>query len=351
MGRMERRVQKFTGGDLKRLGSQVGAVFSVYAIGRFAASVGQAADQIDNVAKATGASHENIQALNVLFQENGRAAGEALQVLGRLRKNLEEATVNEEYARSIQKLGLSFQDVASLGVDQVFERIAKKLQESAGDATVGEAAGNLLGRSYAELQGVMQDLATEGLDPLRDRLLAVNEIMSNESVRAADKMQEAYDSALRKMRTRMSNFLVDVGVGFAMMWSGLRGGSMQDAYNKYLGSAIPTVEAYTPEELARRRQSAARMAETLTKRQAAAVSSADDWMAQAIDKIKVGAVRPADSLAQIGGYIGGQSNPAAQMMQRQLRILEIQKEYQNRIAKATEGSEAKLSDISQSVED
>ncbi|MFH1603756.1 MAG: hypothetical protein ABIH03_07600, partial [Pseudomonadota bacterium] len=71
---MEQKVDRFASGNLKRMGAQIGAVFSVYAVSRFASSVGKAADEIDNVSNATGATRENIQSLNVLFTEGGRSS-------------------------------------------------------------------------------------------------------------------------------------------------------------------------------------------------------------------------------------------------------------------------------------
>ena len=73
-------------------------------------------------------------------------------------------------------------------------------------------------------------------------------------------------------------------------------------------------------------------------RRDAAVAAANDWFAGAVGKINVGDVSAADQLAKIGGYVGGQASPAAQIAERQLRIAELQKELQERIAKAAENT-------------
>ena len=350
MSRIERRVKKFSTGDLKRLGAGIGAAFSIYAVARFASEMGKAADEIDNLSKATGASRENIQALSVVFEEGGHSGSEILQVLGRLRKNLEEATVNEEYARSIQKLGLSFEDVTNLGADKIFEKIAKALRENAGNAEMGEAAGNLLGRSYSELAGVMNDLALEGLDPLRERLLSVSQIMDEDASKAADKLEERYSRLARTISTTLKKAFLSVVDAFIL--AGNYWGSGGD--KSVLFPPAPE-DASDPAEdaarAARQAASAAAMRAMLNKRRDAAIASANQWFAQQSGKVNVGAVSSADSLASMGGFIGGQSSPAAKTAERMLKIAELQQQRLDRIAKATESTATATAKAADSLEE
>lgn len=346
MGRIEKRVKKFSTGDLKRMGSQIGAMFSIYAVGRFISEMGKTADEIDNISKATGASRENLQALTVLFEEGGRSGSEILQVLGRLRKNLEEASVNEEYARSIQKLGISFEEVTSLGADKIFEKIAKALRENAGNAEMGEAAGNLLGRSYSELAGVMNDLAVEGLDPLRERLLSVSQIMGEDAVKAANKLEERYSRLSRTTVTTLRKWALAAGgaVSFVATYWGSGG-------DKSIMYPAAQEDAADPAKAARQAASAAAMRAMLTKRRDAAIASANQWFAQQSGKVNVGAVKSADSLASVGGFIGGQSSPAAKAAERMLKIAELHQQQQDRIAKATESCAIATAKAADSLEE
>jgi len=398
MGRMDKRVNKFVTGDLAAMGRQIGAIFSVYAISRFASSVGKTADEIDNLSNATGATRENIQALQVLFVEAGRGGNEVLQVLGRLRKNLDEATVNVEYARSIQTLGLSFEDVNRLGADKVFERIARALHENAGNAKMGEAAGNLLGRSYAELQGVMTDLAEKGLDPLRELLLATNQIMGEESVKAADKLQLAYDKLGRRMRTNAGNFGITLaggisggggkkpGIGAAVggglgalaaillaaktggigalaagtliaggaaiggALGGLLKGRQQRATDLF-GNQDTFDPEYARRVRERQERSAQQMRDMLNKQRDDALSAADEWFQAASNKVSVSSVRASNRLARMGAYVGGQANPAVAIAERQFKIMELQKTLQEKITKATEGTEELMKEVRDSLEE
>ena len=352
MGRMEKRVDKFASGNLAQLGRTIGAVFSVYAVARFASSVGAAADQLDNISKASGVGVENLQAINVLFTEGGRSAEDAAAVFSRLKKAMDEATVDEKIAQSFMRLGISFDDISRKSPDRILELIAVAMRENAGDMQMGEAAGNLLGRTYADLQGVMNTLATQGLDPLRESLLATNQIMGEDAVAAADKMQEAYDRLGRKLKTGAGNALITFFGGLKAAGIRLTGGTADEAAEALFG---PTDTANDP--LANKAAndakaaSASKMRETAFKRVNAAMLAADAFRSSAESKVAVSGVRASDRLASIGGYIGGQSNPAAQMAERQLKVLEIQKQYQERIAKATESTEGLTREVKDNLEE
>jgi hypothetical protein len=333
MGRMEQRAGRFASGQLAAIGRGIGAAFSVYSIGRFVGEVGKAADDLDDLSKATGVGVENLQALNVLFQQNGKNAGDVSGVLSRLKKSMDEATVNPNIAQSFQKLGIAFEDVARLSPDRILEMIAKAMQNAAGDMRAGEAAGNLLGRGYAELQGIMSELATQGLDPLRESLKSTNQIMGEDSVKAAAEAYEAYERLSRQVKTTLSSWLVAgaqrVQYAAALLGSGfdseIATKQVYGGYDEKVGPDAATVAAST-----------AAMRAAAAGRRDKAMAAAQQWYNEAVGKITVGNVTAADSLARIGGYVGGQSNPAVQIAERQLKIAELQKELQERIAKASE---------------
>jgi hypothetical protein len=317
MGRMEARASKFASGQLAAIGRNIGAAFSVYAVGRFVSSVGQAADRLDDLSKTTGVGVENLQALEVLFAENGKSAEDVAGVLFVLKKNLDEAASgNEKMAQSVARLKLNLQDVAAGRLDRVVEQIGRAMYDNAGDMRMTEAAGNLLGRGYAELQAIMSELAARGLDPLRESLKSTNQIMGEDSVKAAARMQEAYDKLGRQMKT----------------WAG----------NKVIEFFGKPDAGWTPEQAranaARRAASAEAMRAAATGKRDKARAAAEEWFREAVGKIRVGDVSAADSLARIGGYVGGQASPAVQIAERQLKIAELQKELQERIAKASEES-------------
>jgi len=348
MGRMERRVDRFATGNLAQVGRAVGAAFSVYAIGRFVSSVGQAADQLDNVSKASGVGVENLQALNVLFKEGGKEAGDVSAIMARLKKSMDDATNNPQIAQSFQRLGIAFSDVANKSPDRILELIAKALRNSSGDMQKGEAAGNLLGRSYAELQGIMNTLAAQGLDPLRESLKATNQIMSEESVRAADQMQEAYDKLGRQLKQKGGNAAVAFFGGLQAAWVAMTGGGWQAAADALFG---PVDTRNDPLANKRENDAKLRSADAMARMANMKRNAAGDWFNEQVGKIRVGDVKAADQLASIGGYIGGQSNPAAQMAERQLKVLELQKELQDRIAKATESGATATRDVADRLEE
>lgn len=184
----------------------------------------------------------------------------------------------------------------------------------------------------------MQALAQQGLDPLRESLKSTNQIMGEGAVQAAARAQEAYEKAGRQLRTMGSNMVTKAGVGLLALWRTIVGtGTLGEEVDKLLGGPH-VVEAVSREELDRRRANRAAMERAASGRSGAAIASANAWYAEQVNKISVGDVKAADQLGAIGGYVGAQSSPAAQIAERQLRILELQKELSERIAKATETS-------------
>jgi hypothetical protein len=120
-------------------------------------------------------------------------------------------------------------------------------------------------------------------------------------------------------------------------------GALTADYNrmseKLFGKPDP---GWTPEQAranaARRAAAVEAMRAAATGRRDKAMAAAQQWYTDAVGKITVGNVTASDTLARIGGYVGGQANPAAQIAERQLKIAELQKELQERIAKASEAA-------------
>lgn len=352
MGRMGKAVDKFQTTNLAQMGRMIGGAFSVYAIARFAAQTGQAAHALQDLSGASGVGVENLQALQVLFQQNVKEAGDVAGVMARLRKSMDEATSNANIAESFRRLGISFEEVASLAPDKVLERIARAMQQNAGDMAMGEAAGNLLGRSYAELQGAMNQLASQGLDPLRESLKSTNQIMAEDSVRAAAAMQEAYEQAGRKVTTSLRNVGISFVGGLRALGIAIGGGGWDAAATDLFGAPEDGGNPLANfAENKRKQASADLMRQAANKQRDKAIAAANAWFSEQSGKINVGNVQAADQLGKIGGYVGGQTSPAMAVAERQLKVLELQEELQRRIAAAGEQGTDKLAAIQTALEE
>ncbi|MFH1604936.1 MAG: hypothetical protein ABIH03_13630 [Pseudomonadota bacterium] len=204
---------------------------------------------------------------------------------------------------------------------------------------MGEAAGNLLGRSYAELQGVMQELGTTGLDSLHKKFTDLNLIMGDEAVAAANRLEEQLSRLKRGLFTfwggGMMTVIQSIQAGAAGLATGFDPQVMAEV-------AFGPTAKFDPDkamaDAKRRKASAEAMQATLDKRRNDAIAAANKWFAQSADKLTVGNISAADDLARMGGYVGGQSSPAAGIAERLLKIAELQKELDERIAKATENT-------------
>jgi len=411
MARMGKSAENFATSKLRQIGTQLGAVFSTYALANFAKEVGTASRELLSLSQTYGISVEHLQALQVLFQRNGHSAAELDGVLMRLQRNLNEATVEPHMAKSVKLLFGDFESVSKMSLDQVFARIAQAMADSSSDATTLEAAGKLLGRTYASLKDIALDLSRNGLENLTESLKRTNQVMGQDSVEAANRMLLAYEEVGRKLRTAAGNKLVEAvggiyGIGATvdktnMLKAGLLagggtagllallgalgapitggasllltlGGGLAGAlaygastadYGKMAKMFFPEMfqEPKSPMQYKRENDAidAARKATAEAMRKAAEekrkrereTSAIDRWYEDAVSKIKVGAPQAANSLLQIGGYMGARLSPAYAIAERALRLLEIDKERQERIAQAAEKTAENTAAISVFLED
>jgi hypothetical protein len=376
MGRIQARTDKFAKGQLAALGHSIGSVFAVGAVTAFAKSVGEAADTLDDTSAALGVNAERLQTLNVLFTKNGQSAADVSAILARLRKNSDEATKNGSIANDWKRLGFEFEEIANLPLDEKLVRIFAVMASGGATMEQGEAAGNLLGRRYADLQAIAEQLTRSGLDPLRDSLLSTNEIMREDSVKAAAAMYEAYETAGRKIKTLASRGLTTAAGGLVaftragmemtpeqkrmrgtlmatnpllgFLYQALRGNwkvASEDLFGK------PKNILKSPAEVAAMESNTAAIKAAAEKAKRQAEERATDIFNKAVSKITVTATKEADTLAKMGGYIGGQATPAGMIQERILKIAELQKELQERIAAAAQKTAEHTEAISVSVED
>jgi len=330
--------ERFKNTQIKQLGGAIAGVFAVRAVTGFIRDTLKAADSIDNMSRALGVGVEEYQAL-VKVAERAGASGALESGLVRLRKSMDDISDDKKIQAAFKTFGMSMDQVLASSPDKILQRIAIAMKESGNSAEVGAAAGDLLGRQYVRLNDVMNTLATDGLDNIKNGLLETNEIMSRESTAAADAMELAWTKAMDRMTGTLRKLVIDAIAGFRVMreffytpaaivgavsggasWSeaaqiatkqmkdvlddmygiagaGAKGGGGRGPRSRGGGLAVPGVSE---------------------------------------SGITVSAPQAADALARIGGIVGGQTSPELNMLQRIAKIQDAQEKLQERIAKAAE---------------
>lgn len=330
LAQMNQGVQRFASGQLKQIGSMIGGAFAVGAVVNFAKSTLQAADAIDNTAKQLGVGVEELQALQREAELTTGSADKMTAALHRIAKAQAEAAAGDTNAvRAFEALGISLEEIQNLSPDKMFELIAQKVKDVSPASTEAAAAGDIMGRGYTELQSVIDKVANEGLENLKNQMLETGQIMSEEMVTAADRMEEAINKASVGMTNSLRNWALSAIVKIkevAAFWGAVFGGAdFADA----AAIASQTVQ----EELFKR--------DATTRKTGGTVGGFAAKPGKEFDPtqgISVSAPTAADQLAKIGGIVGGQTDPMRGLAERQLKI-------QEKIEKHMADAQAKIDNI------
>jgi hypothetical protein len=290
---MQQSVQGFASGQMRQLGGMIGSAFAVGAVVNFAKRTMEAADNMQDMARNLGIGIEQMQALQLMAQRTGSSAEYMNGVLMRAAKE-----------------GVKIEDVAKayMGVE--------------GSSVSLEQAHRVLGRQAAQLNDTMNQLANDGLDSVTQKLLQNNQIMSEDSVNAAAKMQEAYEKAAASISNTLAAAFVKIieKVKLTSAFLGaLSGGATMDEASNIAANTV-NAELYAKDSPLKQ-----------------GLALPPKKMRSAIEKeISVSAPQAADSLAKIGGLVGGQTDPLKGLIERQLKIMEAQEKAQAKIQAAAE---------------
>ncbi len=194
------------------IGKSMRAAFAVGAIAAAGAGMAKAAksaanygDELNNLRLRTGLSVETLQKLETASGLAGATQEKLIKVFERLRRRQNEAiNGNDRYAESFEKLGFSFQELQRLNAEELFDKLAKRLQD-----------GQIEGRKMAEFMNVAGAEAGKAVPALKQladlegmTLLNQNEVDKLSS--AAAQMTKLGDEA---KRTQAKTVAATSGIG------------------------------------------------------------------------------------------------------------------------------------------
>ena len=334
---MKKGVQGFSTGALKQVAGAIGAAFAVRAVINFSKETLTAANALDNMSKSIGVDVENLQALQRISERAGVSAERLDTALHKIAKSQAATATNTKMAEAFATLGISAQELATLKPDEMFERISRAMRNVAPNTLEAAAAMQILGSaglSSTQLNDVMNTVARDGLTNIKNQLLENNEIMSKDSVLAADQMEQAYTRMTDKMLTTGRNFFVKMTGGlFAFAsavkytWRDLVAGGSDGPKAWREGWDKASADLFGD-------MSVAGKPDKKTGGTVRPAPAADEIAQRAAKGITVGAPQAADSLAKIGGIIGGQTDPARMLAERNIKIQEKIKELTEKALEA-----------------
>lgn len=192
-------LRKMRSNAAKTLAAGVGAA----ALTSASKGILNAADNIDNLRQQLNATVDEIQRLDIAFQEAGLGGVESLvtgiEALNRARREAVEG--NEQFRESFQALGISMEEAndGSVRSIQLLEKMARLAPNLAGNTRLRAAATDLLGTRAGRMLGAVTAAGGEGV--------AGQSRLSSEDVRALDLVEENVSRFTRAVKTRTARVL------------------------------------------------------------------------------------------------------------------------------------------------
>lgn len=189
-------------GRLKSIGSTIaGALGGAFAAGTFAAFFRETANGIDalnDLKDATGASIENLSALEDVALRTGTSFEGMASTLVKFNKVLKDAKVDNEAGRVLKSLGLDAERLKQLDPAEALRRTAVALSQYANDGEKARAVQALFGKSIQEAAPLLNELAQQG---------KLNATVTTEQAVAAEKFNQQL-AGLRKNALDASRAIV-----------------------------------------------------------------------------------------------------------------------------------------------
>lgn len=208
------------GGAIKGIGSKIRGMVSG-ATSRLAMLAGAAGlGMVIRKAIALGSemsdladrTHTTVERFGAL-REISRDAGVEASILERALRNVglrsqAAADGNKSYADALERLGINMKDFLDLDAGLKFEAIAKGLDKAKNKGEAFRDVATILGeRAGPMLTETLREVAEQGLDPLADALLATGQIMSNDTAKSLDKLEDMFQRAKDQMIIITGNML------------------------------------------------------------------------------------------------------------------------------------------------
>jgi len=140
----------------------LGVSLSAGAFLTFVTNINNGVDALNDLKDATGASIENISALEDVARRTGSSFDTVSTALIKLNQGLNSAKPGSDTERAIKALGLSVAELKTLDPAEAFRRIAVSLSGFEDDANKARLTQELFGKSLKEVAPLLKDLAEQG---------------------------------------------------------------------------------------------------------------------------------------------------------------------------------------------
>jgi len=184
-----------TSGAGKEAGDTLGALGTLFAaqqIAAFAAHALEAADQLGKLSQKTGIAVEQLSVFTYMSQQADVSQEDLGKGFAKLSKTLDALNKGDAAAAdAFKRIGLSAQDLAGLGLDQIILKVANAQSQYADGAGKAAVMMALFGKSGANLIPLMNDLANGGFENAKKKLQELGLVISGDTARAAQDFNDS----------------------------------------------------------------------------------------------------------------------------------------------------------------
>jgi len=304
-------------GKMKMLAAGFTVAAIVAGLKRITAAAIESASELYRMSVQAGVSAESLQKLGRPAMDAGEDLDTVRDALGAIRTAQGEVIRGDEGMRKeFEMLGISFDEIVNMEVDELFARIGQAMKESGSDAARFSALAKIIGEGDAIKLREAFEASADGLEKMRMEAGALTE------------MQAAQIESSRRWAESQKRYIVN-------FWAGSIAKAI--AYFKGWEGAADVMEERQEkrEKSAKRRRELADMKEKeRTEKQARALAEAHEKRKGKIEEATA-RIRESvtidietDSLRRIGGVAGAQVKDSLRNAMRQTEILEQIREYE-----------------------
>lgn len=174
------------------LGATGGVIAALTAMGAFVRSVSSGIDRMNDLKDATGASIENISALEDTAKRTGSSFETVEASLIKLNSVLKDASPGSEQAKVLASIGLSAEELKRIDPAEALLKTAKALNGYADDGNKARLTQYLFGKSLKDTAPFLKDLAEKG------------ELVATTTTRQAEEA-EKFNKQLAEFRVNSEN--------------------------------------------------------------------------------------------------------------------------------------------------
>lgn len=214
------RMAKAIGVATSALGGLAAGV-SLAAINGFIRDVVSGVDALNDLKDATGASIENISALEDVAARTGTSFDSVGTALVKFNAALNDAKPGSDAERAFQALGLSVKELKALDPAEALRQTAVALARFADDGNKARLTQELFGKSLREVAPFLNDLATQG---------ALVAKVTAEQAAEAEKFNQQLDQLAKNSKDAHRALVGDLVVGINAAARAFRESGLADAF-------------------------------------------------------------------------------------------------------------------------